>query len=189
MSAKKHLLARITPAAPRHRCIDWPFAIEGDEAPRVAVRVLSGDELDRIDIRVAAHFRPEPRKKGEPAPFVVSPLTDAYENRKRAEVVFASFSEPNDKGEPTQTPIAASVEDIAAQPPQVRDLLYVEWAAVQSEVAPPKFNAKDLEELIEYLKKKSPSEVLGGFPSSLLIALITTLVGQLASSTTANGSG
>lgn len=190
MAAKKSFLARISPATPRHRCIDWPFAVEGDEALRVTVRVLGGNELDRIDLALAEHFRPPIKKKGDdsPVPIVVRPVDEAYENRRRAEIVFAAFSEPGEREEPTDRPIAESVDEIMEQPPQVRDLLYVEWSSVQAAVAPPKFNSKDLKELIEYLKKKSPSEVLGGWPSTLLIALISSLVDQLQSSTTGNDS-
>jgi hypothetical protein len=194
--ARKFFLERITPAADRWRAIDWPFAVGDSERPRVAVLVLGGDAMEAVTLAVGKHFAGLARAeweaklkaegkavKGAPPASGVK-MTDAvWADRERAEVIYRAFRELGDDGKPSERPLAASADDIMAQAPQVRDLLYSEWCSIQSEVAPPRYTQKDLDDLVEHLKKNSPSATLSGLPSTLLIALITTLVGQLTSST------
>lgn len=188
----KSLLQRISPSSPRWRVIDWPFAVDG-AAPQVAVLVLGGDAFEAVDFALQKYFRDLAKAKAEqhktdgkkapPAVSSVRSTDEVWQSRERAELVFRAFRELDDDGQPSDKNIAASVEEIVKLPPQMRDLLYAEWASMQSEVAPPKYGQGDLDELVEHLKKKPPSEVLGGWPSTLLIALIATLVARLKSST------
>jgi hypothetical protein len=169
---KISLLSRIEPARPREKTIPWPIETKG-ERPSVVLRVLGNFERERAYLETLEYFK---GKSG------IKPTDGVFINREKSALIARACTDED--GAPIGT-----VDEVHALPSVERDLLYAEWQALQQDVAPGEWSEEELLRLVEELKKNSPREVLVGSPSSLLIALITTLVDQLQRSTAASSSG
>jgi hypothetical protein len=170
----KSFLDRVQPNRQRWKLVAWPFPVEG-EAPKLKVRVLGQNEAEAAYLGTIDHF-----KGRKPEIKFTDPLFVA---RERAEVVWRSYTDTD--GEP----IAEDVDELTKQPLAIIDELHTTWSQFQSDVAAPVPSAKEMDALVEGLKKNIPAGLLSGLPSTWLIGLITTLASQLAPSTTASGDG
>lgn len=170
----KSFLERVQPSRQRWKMIDWPYPVDGDEKFKVKVRVLGMDEAEQAYLATVDHF-----KARKP---LVSVQDPAFALRERAELVFRAYSVDSE-------PLAADVDELTKQPLALVDELHTTWLQFQSDVCAVPTNDKDMDALVELLKKNTSAEVLGGLPSSWLIALITTLASQLPPSMPANELG
>jgi hypothetical protein len=171
----KSFLERIQPSRQRWKMVRWPFPVEGGgEAPMMKVRVLGQNEAEAAYLATVDHF-----KGHKPA----VPFTDpAFTMRERAEMVFRAYSVDGD-------PLAEDVNELAQQPIAVIDELHTTWLQFQADVSATPHTSKDMDALVELLKKNMGAAALSGLPSTWLIGLITTLVAQLPPSTLANEHG
>lgn len=170
----KSFLERVQPSRQRWKMIDWPFPVEGGERFKVKVRVLGMDEAEQAYLATVDHF------KARKPPVPVS--DPAFALRERAEMVFRAYSVDGE-------PLAADVEELTKQPLSLIDELHTTWLQFQSDVCAVPTNGKDMDALVEMLKKNTGAEILSALPSSWLIALITTLASLLPPSTPANELG
>lgn len=170
----KSFLERVQPSRQRWKMIDWPFAVEGEERFKVKLRVLGADEAEAAYLATVDYFKSKKLKLD---------ATDAvFALRERAEIVYRAFSADGE-------PLAGDVEELVKQPLAVLEDLYSTYRQFQSDVCAVPHSSKDMEALVEYLKKSGPAAALSGLSSSWLIALITTLASLLPPSTTANELG
>lgn len=174
--ARKSFLDRVQPSRSRSKLVDWPFPVDGDGvAPKLRMKVLGTDAMEAANLDAVDHFRAMKAK--------VAGTDDVFVIRERICLVWRAYEDEDGQ------PIAASVDELAAQPSEVIAPLYAEWSKFQSEVAVRPMKQSDMDELIEGLKKNTPAEALYALPTSWLIGLITTLVGQPASSTSVSEPG
>lgn len=179
----KSLLKQISPSRPRTRTIDWPFRQEGAETARITMRVLGADELEAAHLETVEYFRRQRKKATDP---VVKVTDQPFALRERAALVVRAYSVA---GTTPPEPIADSTEELQAEHPDLRDLLFSEWASFQNDFMPPKYTSADIDALIEELKKNILPEALTACSSSMLLTLALTLADRLRSSTEARGSG
>lgn len=170
----KSFLERVQPSRQRWKMIEWPFPVEGDERPKLKLRVLGSNEAEEAYLAAVDHFKASKRKLDVDDP--------AFVLRERAETVFRAYSVDGD-------PIAADVDELAQQPLQIVNELHTTWRQFQTDVCAAPYTSKDMDALVELLKKNMGAEVLNALPSSWLTALITTLAAQLPPSTPANELG
>ncbi len=154
--------------------IDWPFPVEGDKKPQVKVRVLGQNECEAAYLAAKDHF-----KKAKQAVDIKDP---AFALRERAEIVFRAYSV---EGEP----IAADVDELLDQPSSLIEELNDTYAQFYADVAATPYTSKDMDALVELLKKNTRADLLSALPSSWLIGLLTTLASQLPPSMPASGDG
>jgi hypothetical protein len=169
----KSFLDRVQPHRQRWKLVEWPFPVEG-ERPKVKVSVLGQDESEAAYLAAVDHFKGrKPEVK----------LTDpAFVAREHAEIVWRAYSADGDA-------LAEDADELVKEPPSVIEELYSTYAQFYGDVAATPPTTKDMDALVELLKKNIPADRLSGLPSSWLIALITTLASPLAASTTASGDG
>jgi hypothetical protein len=171
----KAFLKRIQPARERWKLLEWPFAVDGEDRPKVKMCVLSQTEAEAAHLATIDHF-----KARKPA---VSVLDLPFAARERAEIVFRAYS---DEGEA----LARNVDELTDELSKDAILeLYNTWSQFQSDVTAAPHTSQEMDELVEYLKKSGDPARLSGFPSTWLIGLITTLASRLSSSTPANEHG
>jgi hypothetical protein len=103
--------------------------------------------------------------------------------REHIELVYRAFTDEDG------APLADTIEEFAKAPAEIHDALYAEWERFQGEAAATPLNQKQLDELIEGLKKKAPSEVLDVLPSIWLRQLLHTLVSPPPTLTTESEPG
>lgn len=154
--------------------IDWPFAVEGEERFKVKLRVLGSNEAEAAYLATVDYFKSKKLKLD---------ATDAvFALRERAEIVFRAYSADGEA-------LAGDVEELVKQPLAILEDLYATYRQFQSDVCAVPHSSKDMEALVEHLKKNGSAEALSALPSSWLTALITFMASQLPPSTTANELG
>jgi hypothetical protein len=181
--ATKSFLERMKPFNERSRPLEWPFQFDGEERPVLTMRTLSATEIGVADTASVDHFRKlkEQQPKKERAGWEPSPAARTL--RDRAEAVFRAFTDADGK------PIAPTVDEVAALPPQVLNTLFAEWDRFQDEVAAFPASKEEMRELIDDLKKNTQGVPLRAWPSSWLIELVRFLVDQLPPSTQESSRG
>lgn len=173
MAKSKSFLKRIEPSRPRSKMIEWPFPVEGEEKLKVKVCVLGLNELEAAHLATVDHFKDrKPPVREDSAVFV---------SRERVELIYRAFSVD---GEPL-----GDVDELAEEPPEVLMELHMTRSQFQADAAVAPHTPQEMDDLVELLKKNMEPARLYGFPSTWLIELITTLVGQLQPSTPANERG
>lgn len=177
----RSFLKRVSPSRSRERVIDWPFPVEGDERPKVRLRVLGADKLEAANLDALDHFAN--RGKGLAK---VDEKSDAFAARERTALVFHAVQVKDDD---EWVPIADSVDELAEESPEVITTLYHEWSQFQAEVTVRPMTSDEFKAFVEELKKNTLSVPLSGFPLSWLIELVRGLASQLASSTPDSGHG
>ncbi len=170
----KSFLKRIEPNRAREKVIEWPFPVEGEEQPKITMRVLGFDEMEQAHLAVVDHFKATKPK--------VDVEDEAFRARDALEKVWRAFRDGAD-------PIAEDVDELAKQPPSVILELYSQWLSFQADVAATPFTAEQMNLVIADLKKNTAGDRLRGWPSTWLIGLIITLVSQPADSTQASELG
>jgi hypothetical protein len=174
-------LARVQPSRQRWKKVRWPFQIEGesgpDDRPWLKVRVLGQNEAEEAYLATVDHF-----KGRKPAVSVTDP---AFAMRERVEMVFRAY----EAADLSEQKLAENVDELAEQPIALIDELHTTWIQFQADVCAVPVTSKDMEALVELLKKNMDAAVLSALPSSWQTALITTLVAQLPPSTLANEHG
>lgn len=156
--------------------VDWPFPVEGDApAPQLRVKVLGQDAMEAANIEAMDYFREIKAK--------VVTKDDVFVARERICLVWRAYSDMDGEA------LAPTSADLAKLPDGILAHLYAEWSRYQAEVAAHPLNQKQMDALVESLKKNIDTDLLPGLPTSWLIGLITTLASQLAALTTANELG
>lgn len=164
----KSFLERVQPNRQRWKLIEWPFAIDGEERPKVKLRVLGQNETEAAYLAAVDYFKQSKR---------TLPVTDpAFALRERAELVFRAYSIDNE-------PLSVDVDELTEQPMAMIDELHTTWTQFQNDVCAVPHSAKEMDALVDLLKKNMDADRLSALPSSWLIALIRTLASQLVSST------
>ncbi len=174
----KSFIKRVSPSRSRNRVIDWPFDVEGGEVPKVRMTVLGADKLEMANLEAVDHFAKLKKK--------VAHTDDAFVARERTALVFHAFEVKTEDG---WEPLADDVDELAGEASEVIIALYTEWSKLQSEVTQRPMTAKQMETLIEELKKNTHAEILHALPSSWLIELVRTLANPPAPLTLAKGVG
>jgi hypothetical protein len=170
--ARVSFIERIQPTRQRWKTIEWPFPFEGEERPRIRVRVLGQDECESAYLAAMDHF-----KARKPA---LPPTDTAFAQRERAELVWRAFSSIDNE------PLAVDVDELVAQPMAVLDELHMTWLQHQNDVCVAPRTSKQMDALVEALKKNMDPGRLAAWPSTWLIELISTLANRLSTSTQAN---
>jgi hypothetical protein len=171
----KSFLARVQPSRQRWKLIDWPFPMDdGEERPKVKVRVLSLTELEAAHLATIDFFK---RIKK-----VVTDEDTVFRIHENAELVFRAYSVDGEH-------LAADVAELMDQPIGIIDELHTTWQHFQRDATAAPMTSKDMDAFVDLLKKNMGADLLSALPSSWLIALITTLASQLSSSTLANEHG
>lgn len=171
----KAFLKRISPARARSKSIDWPFPVDGDEKPRVTMRVLNQHDMEQAYLAVLDHF------KGRKPAVNVDDI--AFAARERGEVVFRAFSADG-------APLADDVDELVSNLDRIAILeLYNTWAQFQADATAAPMTAAEMDALVEALKKNMGGHLLPALSSSNLLSLIITLASRLSSSTPANEHG
>lgn len=169
----RSFLKRIEPSRPRSKLIEWPFPVEGEQ-PKVKVRVLGLSELEAAHLATIDHF-----KDRKPA---VRDDSTVFATRERAELIFLAYSVDGQ-------PLADDVDELSKEPSELLMELHATRMQFQADAAAAPHTPKDMDDLVQLLKKNMDPARLHAFPSTWLIDLITTLVGQLPPSTPANERG
>ncbi len=167
--AKVSFIDRVQPHRSRTKLVEVPFHVEGDERPKIRVRVLGQDALEEAYLAAVEHFKALKKK--------VEPTDSVFVHREHVELVLRAYEDPD--GEP----LAASADDLAKQPAEIIAPLYAEWSRFQDEVTIRPLTVEQMESLIDGLKKNTHTDLLPALPSSWLIELARTLGSQLANST------
>jgi hypothetical protein len=179
----RSFLSRVSPSRSRTKVIDWPFPVEG-ETPKIRLSVLGADKLEAATLEAVDHFAALRKKKGIEK---VGQQDVAFIARERIALVWHAVQAQSDDGK--WEPLAASVDDLAAEPSEVLTELYQEWSQLQADVTVRPMTGAQMTAYIAELKKNSQGVPLSGFPSSWLIELVRTLASQHANSTTASEPG
>lgn len=175
--ARKSFIDRVQPSKARSKLIDWPFLVEGDDvAPKVRMKVLGQDQLEAANIEAADYFRDIKATK-------VTEKNEVFVSRERICLVWRAYEDED--GEP----LAATSEELGKMTDNMITLLYSEWSRFQADVATRPLTQKQMDELVDGLKKNTLGDLLHALPSSWLTALCTTLASQLPGSTPANERG
>ncbi len=164
----KSFLERIQPSRQRWKLVDWPFPVEGDEKLQVKVRVLGQNELEAAYLAAVDHF-----KARKPIVGINDP---AFAAREHVEIVWRAFSEEGD-------PLGKDADALAMQPQAVIEELYATYSQFAQDAAAFVATSKQMEELIELLKKNGRTVPLHALSSSWLIELTFTLASQPSTST------
>lgn len=173
----KSFLERVQPSRQRWKVVKWPFPTDDGCEHTVRVRVLGQNETEAAYLAAADHFKKAKR---------TLPVTDpAFAMREHTELVFRAYS----YGDGMNEPIADDVDELAKQPMALIDELYNTWAQFQADVCAVPHTAKEMDALVEHLKKNGQAAQLVGLPSSWLIACITTLADRLFRSTPESEAG
>lgn len=170
----KSFLERVQPSRQRWKLIDWPFPVEDGEKPKVKLRALGQDESEAAYLAAVDHFKAKKR--------TISVTDPAFAMREHAETVFRAYTVDGE-------PLAADVEELTKQPIDVVEELYATYRQFKADVCAVPATDKQMDELVEYLKKSSDTVILSALSSSWLIALITTLASRLPDSTPGNEHG
>jgi hypothetical protein len=170
------------PLQDRTKPVDWPFAFDGAERPKLTVRTLGGIELGMADASTGAHFEALKNKQPKSKRDTWEPTVAQRRHRDRAEVIHLAYVDDCGRR-------IGNVDEIEAMAPGVVDKLYLEWQRFQDELGVSPLNKEEMEGLVEELKKNIPEGLLLAWPSSWLIELIRTLVDQLPPSTPASSDG
>jgi hypothetical protein len=169
----KSFLKSIEPSRQRWKMVDWPFPVEG-EKPRVKMRVLGQAECEAAYLATVDHFKKQKKS--------IDVRDPAFALRERAEIVFRAFS-ADDK------PIADDVDELLAEPSSLIEELNNTYSQFYGDGAATPYTSKDMDALVELLKKNTPVALLSALPSSWLIGLITTLASPPVTSTQASEGG
>lgn len=164
----KSFLKRIQPSRERSKTVDWPFPTEGDTKHSVRVHVLGEDKIEAAYLAAQDHFKDLKRK--------IEPSDTAFVLRERVEIVWRAFSV--DGG-----PIADDASELAEQPLAVIEELHSTWLQFQNDVCAVPHTPKEMDALVELLKKNGRVVPLSALPSSWLIECIFTLASRLPPST------
>lgn len=178
----KSFLSRVSASRTRERVIDWPFPVDGDEQPKIRLRVLGLDKLEAAHLDTIDHFA----KRDKKAPRI-EVGSAAFMVREHAALVWHAVDAKDDAGR--WVPIADSVDELVEQPSEVVEALYREWSALQAEVTVRPMTAAQFDAFVELLKKNTREVPLFALPSSWLIELVRGLASLLASSTPDSGHG
>ena len=169
---KSTLLERLRPALQGARTIQWPGPLpNGMERPTITLHCLNAPACEDAYLAVIAHFR-----KLKAAVRQGDPL---FNLRERSEVLWRAARDAEGQ------PLASSADDLEeALAPEMRNVLWLEWAAVQAEYSSGPHSEADLRELVEGLKANFPVERLEGWPSSWLLQLLRISVAPSSKSPT-----
>jgi hypothetical protein len=170
----KSFLKRISPNQPRTKMVDWPFPFEGDERPKLELRVLGLNDIEAANLAAIEHF------KSKKVP--VREDSSVFVARERAECIYRAYLVDG-------KPLADDVDELAEQPPEVLMDLHLTRMQFQADAAAAPHTPQEMDDFVELLKKNTDARLLSGFPSTWLIELITTLASRLSSSTPANEHG
>ena len=175
MATTKSFLARVRPEPPVSRLIPWPLHRGDGEAPRVRVRALSHADREAAYLATLTYFEKKKRRL---------PITDpAFLGREQIETIARAYTDP-ETGDPIGT-----ADELAGEAPELREQLYAEWLSHQADQAVGPLKPAEVDQLIEELKKKPPSDLWSGCASTWLSQLVRTLVDQLATSATGSSGG
>ncbi len=145
----------------------------------VRVSVLGAAMMEAANLEASDHFAKLKKK--------VSPNDAVFELRERAALVFHAYE--GKVGDDFQ-PLADSVDELVTELGyEAIGVLYGEWSRLQAEVTARPMTSKQMETLIEELKKNIQGVPLGVLPSSWLIELVRTLASQPVPSTLESGAG
>jgi hypothetical protein len=173
---RKSFLQRVQPSRQRWKMVDWPFPVADDEArPQLKVRVLGQNEAEAAHLATVDYFA-----KAKKAVRFTDP---AFNMRERAELVWRAYADADGD------PIAADVNELVGQPLALIDELHTAWVQFQNDVCAVPHTAKEMDALVDLLKKNMDADRLSALPSSWLIGLVRTLASQLPTSTQASELG
>jgi len=168
----KSLLERLRPALQGARSIQWPGPVpEGMERPTITLHCLNAPSCEDAYLGAIAHFRARKAtvRQGDPI----------FNLRERSEVLWRAARDAEGQ------PLAASVDQLEQElAPEMRNVLWLEWAAVQAEFSTGPHSEAELRELVEGLKGNFPVERLEGWPSSWLLQLLRISVAPSSKSPT-----
>lgn len=163
------LLDKLRPALTGARSVLFPGPVpEGMERPRITFHCLNSHAIEDAYLANVAHFRKCKTKVGPTDPIFIQ--------RERAEQLWRAARDADGQ------PIAEDtdkLEEILA--PELRAILWSEWAAVQAEYSAAPHTEAELRELVDALKKNFPVERFEGWPSTWLQQLLRISVGQSSS--------
>jgi len=165
----------VQPSRERWKRVEWPFPCDDEAKHHVKVRVLGQDECEAAYLATVDHFKAKKRT------VVATDL--AFAARERAELVWRAYSDGDGQ------PIADATDDLVKQPVALIDELHTTWIQFQNDVCAVPHTAKEMDALVDLLKKNMAADRLAALPSSWLIALIRTLASLLPPSTQANEHG
>ncbi len=168
--ARKSFIDRVQPNRMRSKLIAWPFEAEGEDKPRVRIKVLGAHELEAANLAMHDHFKAIKRD--------VKQTMAASVAREHVELVWRAYAD--DEGQP----LTDTAAELAKEPAEIIDALYGEWDRFQGEVAATPLKQSDLDELIAGLKKNTQPGLLDALPSTWLRQLVLTLVSPPPTSTT-----
>lgn len=165
----KSFLERINPSRERSKPVEWPFPTEDGAKHMLKVRVLSENDTEAAYLATQDYFKKKLKRTPD--------ATDtAFQLREQIEIVLRAFSVEGER-------IATSGDELAAQPLGIIRELYNTWLQFQNDVCAVPHTTKEMDELVELLKKNMAADRLFALPSSWLIALISTLASRLHTST------
>lgn len=172
----KSFIERIQPNLPREKVIDWPFPIEGDgPPPKLKLRVLCINDKEGAYLATVDHFKDTRPKVGHEDP--------AFMAWEQVEIVWRAYADEDGD------PITDSPAELAKEPHEMIMVLAKIWSEFQQETTVHPATSKQMDELVDALKKNIHAVPLDVLPSSWLTKLITILVNQLNASMTANEAG
>jgi hypothetical protein len=185
----KNFLDRFSPNRQRSKLIDWPFAVEGEEVPKVRVSVLGEDKMEAAALATVDYFRTlkqETKDSEGKVKQVTRKIEDddpVFAMRERVSQVWHAFTDENGQ------PLTKTIDDMAKESRHVLTALWAIWAELQSDVAMAPSTERDLNAVMEDLKKNTHAARLDGLSLSTLQTLARTLADQLAASTLQNALG
>jgi hypothetical protein len=171
----KSFLKRISPFRDKSKFIDWPFPVDGDDKPKIKMRVLAQNDIEQAYFATVDYF-----KGRKPA---VSVEDVAFAARERAELVFLAYSAD---GAPLDEDTDELVSELGKE---AISELYATWSQFQADTTGAPATAKEMDLYVEYLKKSGDATLLTALSSSKLLSLISTLANRLNSSTPASEHG
>lgn len=167
----KSLLDRIRLTEPAGRVIPWPGKMEEGSQERILLRVLSRFDFESAHLETIDYFRDRSKGKSKAA---VDTHSDAFNARERSALLFRALRD----GNATDSPIAATTDELDSLPPEMLNYLWLEWQTVQSDQFAVPSSDEEVQRLIEELKKNIHSAPLVGLPLTMLLRLTRTLASR-----------
>jgi hypothetical protein len=146
--------------------------MEDDSQERILLRVLSRFDFESAHLETIDYFRALAKSKSKGA--AVDTHSDAFNARERSALLFRALRD----GNATDSPIAATTDELDSLPPEMLNYLWVEWQTAQSDQFAAPSSDEEVDRLIEELKKNIPSAPLAGLPLTGLLRLTRTLASR-----------